>query len=881
MAETIDRTRATKWEDPQNHLSKSSLEAAAEAAARVNAMLIAKGKLRPSRISQQQASRVKCGISVPANPMVAEVEINDVPIGCRNLLTRGSTQDEISKASGAAVSTRGRYMTAEDRMRNTGERPLYLYVQGPTQDSVDLAVKRINDIITNGMKPRNTRFSPAIPPPGVPGPRPPMLNQPPPLMSINAQPTGLAYVQEKLFIGLEHAPPNFDVKNKLLGHGGSYLQHIQSETGAKVTLRGKGSGFLEPTSGREAFEPMHIHLQHANMMGLQQAKHLAENLILTVQHEYSQFQQAIAAMPPTISAGTATLLAGIQHPTSVAPGMLPPQQPGMTTFTSLAQPNVQHLQDVHAGPGMLPNSSISTMVFSTTIPTVSSMAPPTFISPAPTNSDGGSQLLLSSIPAPMVTSGPGVNLSGPPPPGHVLMGQPQSMGIGPPVAQVSMSGPLVTQMTPPHGVTVPPGMQLVSQATLQPVQQQQPVQTFFAQIPPNSIGQPVSMSGPPVMTSVSTGGYTVSSSGHTYGAPVTGQEEPNQPQKRRFREEKEEDKVPENLLGYQHGPPHLTNLVTSGPPLPQPLQPGQTISLQLQGVPPQQVQGVPPQQVQLEERQSPVYLEHPPGQGMLMTPPPPPPGMNLDKPPDIDKQLMPPPPSRMHGNKRANGEPERKRVKGALGEVAVYGSDDEVDEEGGGNSPSQRDPSKGPHHMVQFSGSPPGGINPQTSFAQPIQQLPVQPQQAQFQHPPPHLEQFPGQLQPQQSHPPPQLYIQQQIGQGPPQQPFPQPPQPLQPQFQQFHMAPPTSQHPTHFQQLSPTHSTGQFVQRGIPEQHQFNPGQPLQQIQTQPPHPSHFNGHNQQIMQPFPGQPPPQQATPPPQFQTAPPSVPLWVPQN
>lgn len=76
----------------------------------------------------------------------------------------------------------------------------------------------------------------------------------------------------------------------------------------------------------------------------------------------------------------------------------------------------------------------------------------------------------------------GVNLAGPPPPGHVIMGQPQSMGMGPPVAQVSMSGPLVTHMTPPHGVTVPPGVQLVSQATLQPVQQQQPVQTFFAQV---------------------------------------------------------------------------------------------------------------------------------------------------------------------------------------------------------------------------------------------------------------------------------------------------------------------------------------------------------------------------------------------------------------
>ena len=53
---------------------------------------------------------------------------------------------------------------------------------------------------------------------------------------------------------------SFNVRAKIVGPGGQYVKHIQQQTGAKVQLKGRGSGFIETATGEEAQEPLHIHI---------------------------------------------------------------------------------------------------------------------------------------------------------------------------------------------------------------------------------------------------------------------------------------------------------------------------------------------------------------------------------------------------------------------------------------------------------------------------------------------------------------------------------------------------------------------------------------------------------------------------------------------
>lgn len=68
----------------------------------------------------------------------------------------------------------------------------------------------------------------------------------------------LLFLQEKICVGIENAPEGFDLKGRIIGAGGANLLYIRGETGANITLRGRGSQFIDPVLGTESPEPLHL-----------------------------------------------------------------------------------------------------------------------------------------------------------------------------------------------------------------------------------------------------------------------------------------------------------------------------------------------------------------------------------------------------------------------------------------------------------------------------------------------------------------------------------------------------------------------------------------------------------------------------------------------
>lgn len=65
--------------------------------------------------------------------------------------------------------------------------------------------------------------------------------------------------EERIPVDLEPIP-GFNLRAQVVGQGGAYVKHIQQRTRCKVQIKGRGSGFMEPSTGRESEEPMFLHV---------------------------------------------------------------------------------------------------------------------------------------------------------------------------------------------------------------------------------------------------------------------------------------------------------------------------------------------------------------------------------------------------------------------------------------------------------------------------------------------------------------------------------------------------------------------------------------------------------------------------------------------
>ncbi|KAJ2850396.1 aconitate hydratase [Coemansia brasiliensis] len=219
--------------------------------------------------------------SAVAEPLTANVDINHSRN--RQTLAKGSTHKRIMEATGTEVTTRGRFYANPDGA-TPAEPPLHLHVEAPTQEALDKAVAMIEHMKNEQVSEpaasvdevsrsfAGTHFGSDSRRSGS---------------RLNSGSYGR--VQNKIFIEIE-SERGFNVRAKLIGTGGENMKYIQSTTGARVQVRGHGSGFFEGQADASQ-EPMHLLIIADNDAVMDQAHAYCQSLVDTVHAQYSEFKE--------------------------------------------------------------------------------------------------------------------------------------------------------------------------------------------------------------------------------------------------------------------------------------------------------------------------------------------------------------------------------------------------------------------------------------------------------------------------------------------------------------------------------------------------------------------------------------------------------------
>jgi hypothetical protein len=210
-----------------------------------------------------------------AGEFVKDIPINELKN--RYMLTRGATQAQIQRETGADVTTRGKYYP-DMQLASDKEPPLYLHISAKDQESLDKAIQQVEELIETSQVP--------LPGTGYP----PRDNNNDMKQQQHHQRPERKFHEKKLPVDIPGNPP-FNLRAKIVGPHGAYVKHIQQETGSRVQLKGKGSGFYESSTGVESEEPLHVHISCIREEGLDAAVKLTQDLIDTVKAEAERAPQ--------------------------------------------------------------------------------------------------------------------------------------------------------------------------------------------------------------------------------------------------------------------------------------------------------------------------------------------------------------------------------------------------------------------------------------------------------------------------------------------------------------------------------------------------------------------------------------------------------------
>ncbi|OAA71191.1 KH domain protein [Cordyceps fumosorosea ARSEF 2679] len=203
---------------------------------------------------------------------IQDIEVND--LRNRYMLMKAQTQQSIQKETGADLTVRGKYYPNKS-MATAAEPPLYLHITARTKEVLEAAVAKVNELIEQEL--------------------PQLVDERRFKRREREQPEGEEnsrrnkWPEESIPVGLEPIP-GFNLRAQIVGAGGSYVKHIQTETGCRVQIKGRGSGYIERDTNQESEEEMFLHVAGPDQAMVEKGRDLCKDLIENVREQYEDFK---------------------------------------------------------------------------------------------------------------------------------------------------------------------------------------------------------------------------------------------------------------------------------------------------------------------------------------------------------------------------------------------------------------------------------------------------------------------------------------------------------------------------------------------------------------------------------------------------------------